>query len=285
MQSDEFQYRSKDGLNLYARVWVPEGGVRGVVALVHGLGEYGGRYQGVGSSFVERGYAFVAGDLRGHGRSEGRRAFASRLDDFMDDLDRYCNEVRTRFPGKPMFLYCFSMGASLGAAYLIRRRPRLAGVILCSGGFVMPAASAAAMGKVKVLRYVVPTLAVSNGMGPVRGKVCHDVSVLDAYDADPLVYKKVTVGLAAIMGEANVETLARAGEIQLPLLVMHGEDDVVAVPEGSKRLAAGVRGDVTLKLWPGLYHFIHHEPDGAKQRVLTFAADWLDTHLTRVEKS
>lgn len=279
MHSDEFRYRSKDNLNLYARVWTPKGHVRGVVALVHGLGEYGGLYVDIGHSFVDRGYAFVAGDLRGHGVSEGRRAFVAHLDDFMDDLDRYCDEVRTRFPGKPLFLYGFSMGSTLGAVYLIRRHPRLAGAILCSGSFVMPAASAAAMGKVKALRHLVPEVAVSNGMGPVRGKVCHDVGVLDAYDTDPLVYKKITVGLAAVLGDAGAEALARAEEIQVPLLVMHGEDDVIALPEGSRQFAAGIPGDVTLKLWPGLYHFIHHEPDGAKERVLAFAADWLDAHV------
>ncbi|MCX6085484.1 MAG: lysophospholipase [Caldiserica bacterium] len=279
MHRDEFRYRSKDKLNLYARVWTPEGNVRGVVALVHGLGEYGGRYMDVGQSFVDRGYAFVAGDLRGHGVSEGRRAFVSHLDDFMDDLDRYRDEVRARFPGKSLFLYGFSMGSTIGAAYLIRRHPHVAGAILCSGGFVMPPASAAAMGKVRTLRHLVPTMAVSNGMGANRDKVCHDVGLLDAYDADPLVYKRITVGLAAVIGEANTEALARAGEIQVPLLVMHGADDVIALPEGSQRLAAGAFGDVTLKLWPGLYHFIHHEPDGAKEKVLGFAADWLDAHL------
>src|SRR5450756_430621 len=105
MHNDEFRYRSKDNLNLYARVWTPEGDVHGVVALVHGLGEYGGRYVDIGHSFVDSGYAFVAGDLRGHGVSEGRRAFVARLDNFMDDLDQYCDEVRARFPGKPLFLY------------------------------------------------------------------------------------------------------------------------------------------------------------------------------------
>lgn len=281
MHRDEFRYRSKDSLNLYARVWTPDGDINGVVALVHGLGEYGGRYADIGQSFVDRGYAFVAGDLRGHGVSEGRRAFVSRLDDFMEDLDRYCDEVRAYFPGKPLFMYCFSMGSAIGAAYLVRRHPRLAGAILCSGGFAMPEASAAAMSKVKVLRYLVPTMTVSNGMGAIRDKVCHDVSVLDAYDADPLVYKRITVGLAAVIGEANAEALARAGEIQVPLLVMHGQDDIIALPEGSKRLAAGVQGDVTLKLWPGLYHFIHHEPDGAKEQVLAFAADWVDARITK----
>ena len=281
MHRDEFRYRTRDSLNLYARVWTPEGNVRGVVALVHGLGEYGGRYVDVGQSFVDRGYVFVAGDLRGHGVSEGRRAFVSRLDDFMDDLDQYCDEIRMRFQDKPLFLYCFSMGSTIGAEYVIRRHPRLAGAILCSGGYLIPPASVAAMGKLRVLRHVVPTMAVSNGMGPNRDKVCHDAGVLDAYDADPLVYTKITVGLASVFMDANAEVLARVAEIRVPLLVMHGEDDIIAMPEGSKRLAAGASGEATLKLWPGLYHFIHHEPDGAKEQVLSFAADWMDSHLPK----
>ena len=57
------------------------------------------------------------------------------------------------------------------------------------------------------------------------------------------------------------KALARAAEIQAPVLVMHGADDIIALPEGSQRVAEAVPGDATLKVWPGLYHFIHHEPD------------------------
>jgi len=80
----------------------------------------------------------------------------------------------------------------------------------------MPTASATAMGKVKALRHLVSTMTVSNGMGAIRDKACHDVSMLDAYDVDPLVYKKITVGLVAVIGDANAEALTRAGEIRVP---------------------------------------------------------------------
>jgi acylglycerol lipase len=276
VQTDEFHYRSSDNLNLYARIWAPAGRPKGVVILIHGLGEYGGRYEDVGQRFVDRGYVFVTGDLRGHGLSEGRRAFVPRLDMFMDDFDRYLGEVRERFPVLPLFTYSFSMGSSLSAAWLIRRNPKLAGAILCSGGYLLPESSRRAIAKARALSLVVPTLVVPNGMGPNRDKVCHDVSVLDAYDADPLVYRKITIGLAVAIAEANRDALTRAAEVHVPVLVMHGADDIIALPEGSSRFAAGVKGDVTLKLWPGLYHFIHHEPDGAKEQVIDFAADWLD---------
>ncbi len=272
MRTDEFHYQSKDGLDLVARVQAPDEGIRGVIGLVHGLGEYGGRYLDIGRSFVDRGYAFVAGDLRGHGRSQGRRAFAPRLESFMDDFDRYLDRIRDRFPGKPVFLYAFSMGSPLTAVYLVERRPPVQGAVLASGVYTMPLSS-----KVKALSMIVPTMAVPNTLGPLREKVCHDVAVLDAYDADDLVYKKVTIGLAAIIAEAGRRALAHAAEIRAPLLIMHGDADVIADPEGSKQLAAAVTGDVTLKLWPGLYHFLNFEP-GARDHLLPFVADWCDAH-------
>ena len=60
------------------------------------------------------------------------------MDDFLDDFDRYLDEIRARFPGLPLFLYCFSMGSTIGAVYLIRRHPRVAGAVLASGGFLLP---------------------------------------------------------------------------------------------------------------------------------------------------
>lgn len=271
----DFQYRSRDGLNLYARLQAPDGDVKGVIGLIHGLGEYGGRYCDVGRVFADRGYAFVAGDLRGHGLSQGRRAFAPRLDSFLDDFDRYIAAIRERFPGKPLFLYAFSMGSPLTAVYLAERQPHIAGAVLVSGVYMTPLPA-----KVRALSLIAPTMAVSNTLGPLREKVCHDVAVLDAYDADSLVYKKITIGLAVIIAEAGRTALAHAGEIRTPVLIMHGDADVVAAPEGSKQLAAAVTGDATLKLWPGLYHFLNFEP-GAREHIFPFVTDWCDAHLPK----
>lgn len=281
MQIDEFRYRASDGLVLYARVRAPDERPRGVVVLIHGLGEYGGRYEAIARQFVARGYVFVAGDLRGHGVSEGRRAFVSRLDVFMDDLDRYLLEVTSRYRSLPTFTYAFSMGSSLSAAWLIRRHPELNGAILCSGSYAMPEASRREINKARLLSLIAPALVIPNGMGPIRDKVCHDTGILDAYDADPLVYKKVTIGLAVVLAEAGDEALTNASLIRVPVLIMHGEGDVVALPEGSKRVAESISGDVTLTMWAGLYHFLHHEPGGEGERVISAAADWMDGHLSR----
>lgn len=275
MQTQDFKYQSRDHLSLFAHIEAPDTEAKGVVALIHGLGEYGGRYLGIANVFTDRSYAFVAGDLRGHGRSQGRRAFAPRLGSFLDDFDRYLEQIRRRFPGVPLFLYGFSMGAPLTAAYLAQRQPDVAGAVLVSGIYQMALPS-----QVKALSRVVPTLAIANSLGPRRALVCHDTGVLDAYDADPLVYRKVTIGLAEIMAEAGRAALAQAAEIRVPVLLMHGDADAIAPPAGSQQLAAAMKGDITLKLWPGLYHFLHFEP-GTREQILPFVVDWMDQRRGR----
>jgi alpha-beta hydrolase superfamily lysophospholipase len=66
-------------------------------------------------------------------------------------------------------------------------------------------------------------------------------------------------------------------KIRLPLLIMHGTDDLLVPYQGSEVLyRRASSADKTLKLYPGLYHEILNEPE--KQTVLEDVAAWLDAH-------
>ena len=67
MQHSEFDWKTSDGLKLYAQDWRPETESKGLVCLVHGLGEHSGRYVHLAALLNQAGYALVAFDLRGHG--------------------------------------------------------------------------------------------------------------------------------------------------------------------------------------------------------------------------
>jgi alpha-beta hydrolase superfamily lysophospholipase len=54
---------------------------------------------------------------------------------------------------------------------------------------------------------------------------------------------------------------------------MHGAEDGITSPAGTVELSKITEGDVTLKLWKGMYHEIHNEID--KQEVLNFMLDWI----------
>ena len=89
---------------------------------------------------------------------------------------------------------------------------------------------------------------------------------------------KVRARLIAEMMAAMNQTLARAPDINLPILIMHGEDDVLTSPDGSREFFAHAgSADKTLKIYPGLYHEIFNEPE--KDVVLTEMTDWLEAHL------
>ena len=97
MQQIEFSWKTKSGLNLYAKEWKPEGKVKAVVALVHGLGEHIGRYDHVAEAFGKAGFAMVGFDQRGHGRSEGIRGYETSYDAIMDDISQNIQNAKDVF--------------------------------------------------------------------------------------------------------------------------------------------------------------------------------------------
>ena len=74
------------------------------------------------------------------------------------------------------------------------------------------------------------------------------------------------------------EVRERCGEITLPVLVMHGEQDVMTAPAGSRAFYEGVGAtDRSLRLYPALYHEIFNEPE--RLEVLGDLADWLEARM------
>ena len=143
----DVQWQSADGLQLVGRSWEPAGEPRAVVCLVHGLGEHCGRYQHVAAALTEAGFAVLACDQRGHGRSAGKRGVIPSYDALMDDIGLLLEQASQRYPGKPRFLYGHSLGGNEVINYTLRRKPALAGVVATSPGlrtaFKPPAAQLA----------------------------------------------------------------------------------------------------------------------------------------------
>ena len=62
---------------------------KGVLALVHGLGEHSGRYCAVVRALTKAGYAVYAFDNQGHGKSEGQRGHIDRWQDYRDNTQTF----------------------------------------------------------------------------------------------------------------------------------------------------------------------------------------------------
>src|SRR5215211_8837925 len=120
MKHTEWQSQSSDGVSLYRQSWAPEGEAKAVVTLIHGFGEHSGRYPHVAEALTAEGYTLVAGDHRGHGRSQGLRGHTPTYDHLMDDIGGLLADAARRFPGRPSFIYGHSMGANLTLNYALR---------------------------------------------------------------------------------------------------------------------------------------------------------------------
>jgi acylglycerol lipase len=277
MNSFELRWKSKDGLDLFGRAWEPsERKPKAVICHVHGLGEHSGRYVHVAQAFSNAGYAMLSFDLRGHGHSGGLRGHISSIDDYMQDIDSLFEQARSRYPGLPVFLYGHSIGAVQVLNYCLRQKPDLEGVI-ATGPSLHTAIEYQTIKVVmaKALGALFPKVTIASGLKP--GDLSRDQAVIQAYINDPLVHDRASLGFGKNMLDANRWALEHAAEFPLPLLLVHGKEDVIAFPSSSIEFAAPLKEKCTLMLWDGLYHEVHNEPE--KAEVLNAMTIWMDARL------
>lgn len=272
MTFKETSWTSKDNLNYYARHWEADNAVA-VVALVHGFYEHVGRYEHVADHLVKNNISVVAFDQRGHGKSEGQRGHTPTYEMLMHDVDFLLDNVASLEEGKPVFLYGHSFGGNVVVNYTLARKPQIAGSILTGPWFKLafePPKAKVTMAKI-----------MNNIFGAYSEKtqialdhLSRDKSVGERYDADPLVHSEMSARMFTSILQAGDWALKHAADLEIPMLVMHGEGDKVTSSNASTEFAESAPADkLTFKLWKGLYHEIHNEPE--QEMVLEYIVDWL----------
>ena len=275
-QHHEGSFTAFDGLTLYRQWWLPDGDPKGVVMLVHGLGEHSGRYGHVAGRLIGAGYAVHALDHRGHGRSDGKRVFVTSYDEFMADMIQFRGLIETEHPGVPLFVLGHSMGGNIAMGHVLDHQDGLAGMVL--SGPALQVGEDLTPAKIKIFSLVAKVAPGFRPEGLSADAISRDQAVVDAYRADPLVYTgKISAGLGAALIGAMQSFPDRYADLTLPVLVLHGTDDRLASIEGSRALEAGaVNADLTAKYYDGLFHEVFNEPE--QDDVLNDLVEWLDAH-------
>ncbi len=178
---------------------------RGTILWVHGYAEHSGRYLPIIEYLLERGWHSVAWDLRGHGRSTGRRGYISDIEEYLADLTAVWTHWHERIP-EPVVLFGHSLGGLIALRYRQKYsalwKPRLT---IISAPLIQL--------KVKVPRYkrilaqiaaqFFPTLSLPSGLRPTD--LTHDPAEAHAYATDPLVFKIATAGWFAAIQRAQID--------------------------------------------------------------------------------
>ncbi len=277
MQHTEGKFTGRNNFSLYRQAWLPDAAPKAILLVVHGVAEHSGRYMNPVNYFVPKGYAVYSFDLRGHGKSDGKRSYVERFSYYLDDLQTFYNLVRAENPNTEIFMVGHSMGSTISIDYALEHQRELQGLII-SGTTLKAGASIsqAAIMAAKILSVIMPKMGVtaldSNG-------ISRDKAVVEAYVNDPLNY---TGKLSARFGVELLKTMGmlqkRLSEITLPILIMQGSQDRISDPSSSKMLFDGVSSkDKTMKIYEGFYHEIFNDPD--RQQVFVDMEAWLKAHV------
>ncbi|MEM9823745.1 MAG: lysophospholipase [Bacteroidota bacterium] len=273
MSTKEFSWQTKDQLKIYAVEWSVEQ-PKAVIALVHGLGEHCRRYDHLARFFNDQGYAMLGYDRRGHGRSEGKRGHTTSYAAFLDEVQTLVSHCKDKFPDCPLFLYGHSMGGNLALNYLLQRQPKDIKGIVVTGAWIKLATNPPAflLWLGKLMRIIYPAFTQPNGLD--ANHISTVKKEVDAYANDPLVHDKVTSATGIDMLKAGNFLATYRGNFSVPLLMMHGGEDKIIDPAGSRDFCQNVSGLVQHKEWPNLYHEIHNEANA--DEIFNFALQWME---------
>lgn len=272
----EFAIKTKDGLALWANFFEPSGASQGVVCIVHGFADHHERYAHVIRFFVNHQFSVLAFDQRGFGRSEGVRSH-------IDDFSTYVEDLRCAFNAidvgsLPLFLLGHSMGALVSLYFLNLNHHKIP--IRAAVMIGMPTKPSVEVPFYKllpgmILNKIMPTFALPTELQSQFYSRNEAVGI--AYDNDPLIYHKVTAGWYFSYLRI-IETLPKSlSDISVPALFLHGGDDRIAHPDGSRVVfQAYPCPDKQLHIYEGCYHELLNEE--GKEQIMGEILGWFEKY-------
>ncbi|WP_448855844.1 alpha/beta hydrolase [Corynebacterium camporealensis] len=241
---------------------------KAAVLIVHGLCEHQGRYDHVAAALNDAGYTTVRFDHRGHGKSEGDRAFYNDFNELVDDVNVVFDYTKETF-NLPTYVIGHSMGGFASTLFGTKYPDKPAGIVL-SGALTRYNA--------KIMGYLpIPGDPHSYVPNTLSEGVCSDPKVVEAYVNDPLVVKEVSIGLGNALG-AGVDYLkANPQQFVAPALILHGLKDGLVSELDSRQLFDEIASeDKALTIYPQMMHEIFNEYD--KDWPINDAIRWLNKH-------
>ncbi len=272
-------FKSHEGTYLYFQSWTPEIQKeelkKGVLIFIHGMAEHSGRYQYPVQYFTSRGYTVYAMDLRGHGKSHGRRAYAESMHQLTEDVRVFVKHVKScEGARKKYFLVGHSFGGQIVLNYTTHYPDDVDGVLVSSPNLKLKLpVNFIKRVMAPVLSRVLPRLPLGNDLDP--SFVSHDETVVRNFERDPHVLRKITAKLGDIVLENYLTVMDLARKYKAPIFMMHAGADLICCPTGTKEFFKRIpHKKKNLKIYKGLYHEIFNEL--GREKVFRDMEVWIE---------
>jgi alpha-beta hydrolase superfamily lysophospholipase len=263
---------SRDGTRLFWQSW-PVADQKAMVAVVHGLGEHSGRYARLAAALNARGFGCCAVDLRGMGRSDGRRGHVDRWEQWIEDSAAFYELAVERSRGVEVVPLGHSFGGVVLATSVLSGAVRPRRFVLSNPAF-RPAVRVPGWKLLlgRATSRLAPRLTMGNEVDPAL--ISRDPAVVADYGADPLVHDRISSRLFTEWVAATETALRRAPDLAAPFLLIVSGDDRIVDATGGLEFASRAGKVATVERYADRYHEPFNDLDAGE--VFAGLAAWLD---------
>ena len=269
---------SRDGYQLFFRERMVESAASTVV-LIHGFAEHSGRYGHVMDALEAAQINVLACDLRGHGKSQGKRGYIDSFSQYIDDVKAAVDFAKKKYKVKKIALMAHSMGALIATHYAAQYEQNLCALVLSSPLFGI-------RGDVpkwktvtgRLMSRYYPSFSLANS---IRGcDLTHDVKLASSYDQDPLIIHHVAARWFTEVQKAYEEARHIPPHLKIPLLLqLSNMDRIVDDQQSVQWYQKCAMPDKKKLIYDGFFHEIYNEIECA--RPIADAVNWLKTRDSR----
>ncbi|OLS38483.1 alpha/beta hydrolase [Bacillus sp. MRMR6] len=277
----EGTFNGVDGTELFYRVIKsPLSAPKAAVILVHGHGDHSGGMQNLSLSLVKKNYIVFAFDLRGHGKSKGKRGYIRTWDEFSGDLHQFRKLVTSEQPGLPLYIVGHSIGALITLEYALHHSKGLSGIVAISPALSYEVKPIERLG-ISLMSKLKPDYSI-NLSGRFQ-KLAKNPAKHSKFYSDLLRHNIITPGLGRGLIEARARVETRAHSLRLPMLLQYGLEDKITPPAKLKDFFTHV-GSENKQLLE--YASARHRPfDGSgKEKFLNDLVSWLDQQIVKAQR-
>ena len=307
MHKQEIFYLSKNNkTNIRAMKYYPEGSVKAILQIAHGMVEFIDRYEDFAKYLTENGFLVVGNDHLGHGGSvESKNDWGYFGENgnqvLIDDMYELTKITKQEYNNVPYFLLGHSMGSFYARQYIVEHSDELNGVIIMGTGLEPLIKLKAAMvlckliGLLKGDRYRSKLIndmafgAFNKQFTPARTKMdwlTKDENIVDWYLNEPRCTFVFSVNAFYNMfkgiSRLHDKTLLSKINKDLPVLFVSGKCDPVGangkeVINSLKTLENVGMKDLSIKLYEDDRHEILNETD--RLDVYKDLYDWMNKYI------
>ncbi len=272
-ESQESQFTTADGTELYYRHWPAVAHAKGAIVLFHRGHEHSGRMEHLVDELDLPDYHFFAWDARGHGHSPGERGFSPSFATSVADVDNFIDHIESQhtITKADIAVVAQSVGAALISTWVHDYAPKIRAMVLASPAFKVKLYVPFARTLIKLKEKISGRFFVNSY---VKARfLTHDPERIVSFENDPLITRPIASHILLGLYEAAERVVADAAAITVPTqLLISGADWVVHhKPQHDfyNRLGASTKERHVLD---GFYHDTLGEKDRAQavEKIRTF---------------